>query len=101
MSLASMGSRVDPGLSFLLALVLLVSAVFTLASPNKGASHHGTHKPVYLTSSVGRAGSPKNCSERGPAPVGGIERVVAKPWLEDASHAVMCIAMGFMLILMI
>ena len=30
-----------------------------------------------------------------------LERMVANPWLEDASHVVMCVAMGLMLILMI
>lgn len=101
MSSASGVSRADPGLSFLLALVLLTSAVFTLASPNKGASHHGTHNPAYLTSAVGRPGTSRSQPRHGPAHVGGIEHAVAKPWLEDASHALMCIAMGFMLILMI
>jgi len=27
--------------------------------------------------------------------------MVASPWLEDASHVVMCIGMGFMLVLML
>ena len=30
-----------------------------------------------------------------------MEAIVTKPWLEDASHVVMCIGMGFMLILML
>ena len=33
--------------------------------------------------------------------VGSFDRMVATPWLEDASHVVMCVAMGLMLILMI
>ena len=42
--------------------------------------------------------------ESGPAPAaaaGGAVGLIAAPWLEDASHVVMCIGMGFMLILMI
>ena len=56
----SRGPRPDPGLAFLLAVTLFASAVFTLASPIKGASHHGTHAPVYAMSGT-----------VGPGPVGG------------------------------
>jgi len=98
---SSAGSRLDPGLGFLLAFAFFASAIFTLASPRKGAAHHGSHVPDYaLVGSVApdrSDGSPTVTV----ANVSMIERVVATPWLEDASHVVMCVAMGLMLILMI
>ncbi len=102
MSMASSSSaRIDPGLSLLLAVAFLASAVFTLASPNKGASHHGTHSRVYAMS--GAAGGTMQ-APRGQA-LGstgrGAVRLITEPRLEDASHVVMAVSMGFMLILMI
>jgi hypothetical protein len=85
------GSRLDPGLSFLLALVILASAIFTLASAKKGASHHGSHPPAFALSGAPRAGV---------AEPAGIDGRLAAPVLEDASHVVMCVGMGFLLILM-
>ena len=38
---SSSSARIDPGLSLLLAVVFFASAIFTLASPIKGVSHHG------------------------------------------------------------
>jgi hypothetical protein len=101
MSMSSRGAKLDPGLAFVLAFVLFASAIFTLASPNKGASHHGTHAPVYAMSAS--AGSEMAASHSGEetTPVVGVERLLATPRLEDASHVVMCVAMGFMLILML
>jgi hypothetical protein len=101
LSMSTRGSRLDPGLSFVLAFVLFASAIFTLASPNKGASHHGTHAPALAMSA--RAGSEMAGSRSGEeiTPVAGVERLLATPRLEDASHVVMCVAMGFMLILML
>ena len=102
MSMASSSSaRIDPGLSLLLAFAFFTSAIFTLASPVKGASHHGRHSRVYATSAAagGTAEAPS-----GPPPAsaaGGAIGLIAAPWLEDASHVVMCVGMGFMLILMI
>ena len=97
----STAARVDPGLAFLLASTVLASAVFTLASPNKGATHHGTHFRVYaMTGVAGSEPSDSNLGE-GPGSGGDVDRVVAAPWLEDMSHIVMCVAMGFMLILML
>jgi hypothetical protein len=102
MSMASSSSaRIDPGLGLLLAVVFFASAIFTLASPVKGASHHGRHSRAYAMS--GSAGGAAEV-ERGPAPAaaaGGAVGLIAAPWLEDASHVVMCVGMGFMLILMI
>ena len=98
---ASSSARIDPGLSLLLAFVFFASAVFTLASPNKGASHHGTHARAYAMS--GAAGGTVE-APGGPAPTStgrGAVRLITDPRLEDASHVVMAIGMGFMLILMI
>ncbi|MGA2932303.1 MAG: DUF5134 domain-containing protein [Acidimicrobiales bacterium] len=102
MSMASSSSaRIDPGLSLLLAVVFFASAIFTLASPIKGVSHHGRHAWAYAMS-----GSARGTVEApsGPAPAsaaGGAMGLITAPWLEDASHVVMCLGMGFMLILMI
>jgi hypothetical protein len=96
----SAGARLDPGLALLLAFAFFASAIFTLASPSKGAAHHGTHVPEYaLVGAVDGDGSPEAAPDV--AGVGTLDRLVATPWLEDASHVVMCIAMGLMLILMI
>jgi hypothetical protein len=102
MSMASPSSaRVDPGLSLLLVVLFFASAIFTLASPIKGVSHHGRHALAYAMS--GAAGGTVE-SPSGSAPAwagGGAVRLITTPWLEDASHVVMCVGMGFMLILMI
>ena len=96
---ASSSARIDPGLSLLLAFVLLASAVFTLASPKKGASHHGTHVRAYAMSGAG--GAVGASSGQSPPTARGVVRLITAPWLEDASHVVMSVGMGFMLILMI
>jgi len=93
------GPKLDSGVAFVVAFILLASAVFTLASPNKGASHFGSHAPAWAMAS---AAGPEAAGD----PVGGgssalrVEHVVATPWLVDLSHVTMCVAMGFMLILM-
>ncbi len=105
MSMASGGAKLDPGVGFLLAVIFFGSAVFTLASPVKGVSHHGSHAFAYapkvavgaMASGDAQSGSPQH----DPPHVGELEAVVTTPWLEDASHVVMCFAMGFMLILML
>jgi hypothetical protein len=97
---SSSRARIDPGLSLLLAFVFFASAIFTLASPNRGASHHGTHVRDYAMSRA--AGAVKAPSRQAAASDGrGAVGLITAPWLEDASHIVMCVAMGFMLILMI
>jgi hypothetical protein len=97
-SMSHTAARLDPGLALLLAFLLLGSAIFTLASPNKGISHHGSHPGGVVL--VGADGS---------ATLGGVDdtlattgglAVLTTPWVEDLSHVVMCVAMGFMLILM-
>ena len=98
MSMPSTGARIDPGLTFVLVSILCASAIFTLASPYKGASHHGRHVPIYaISGSSGSAGA-VNPSERGSFSA---EAYVSAPWLEDMSHVVMCVAMAFMLVVMI
>src|ERR1039458_7476003 len=100
-SASAKGSRLDPGFSFVLAFILFASAIFTLASPNKGASRHGTHAPAYATG--GTAGLRAATSHSGEqiTSVMSIENLLPAPRLEDASHVVMCVAMGFLLILML
>ena len=100
MSMAkSSNARIDPGLSLLLAFVFFASAIFTLASPNKGASHHGTHARAYVMSGAAGGtveapgGQAVTSTDRGAV------RLITDPRLEDASHVVMAVAMGFMLIL--
>jgi hypothetical protein len=101
MSASPTAAKLDPGLGFLLAVLLFASAVFTLASPAKGASHHGTHVPVFAIGGVATSPPPPGLGVEGKPPVGAVETLITAPWLEDASHVVMCIGMGFMLILML
>jgi hypothetical protein len=101
MSAASTGSRLDPGLAFLIAFILLASAIFTLASPIKGRSHFGSHAPAYAVSGAIVTGGRGGRTGQDASPLVEVEEVVATPWLVDVSHVVMAIAMGFMLILMI
>ncbi len=98
---SSSSGRIDPSLSFLLAFVFIASAIFTLASPKKGASHHGTHVRAYAMSGT-KGGTWEASSGQGTSSTGGrAVGLITAPWLEDASHVVMSLAMGFMLILMI
>lgn len=98
MSMSAPGHKLDSGVAFAVAFILLASAIFTLASPNKGASHFGSHAPAWATASA--AGSDA-IGDMGSGPtVLSVEHVVATPWLVDLSHVIMCVAMGFMLILM-
>jgi len=91
------GARIDPGLGLVLAVVLLASAVFTLASPTRGASHHGSHhRPV----DQGAGGATPELPS-GPVTADRAAGRLAAPGLEDASHVVMCVAMGLMLVLML
>jgi hypothetical protein len=99
MSASSPGGTLDPGMAFFLAFTLFASAMFTLASPVKGRSHFGSHAPAYAIS--GEAVRSSDGSGGAATPLVQVEEVVAAPWLVDVSHVVMCVAMGFMLILMI
>ena len=99
MSMTSGGSKLDPGSASFLAFTFFASAIFTLASPNKGASHHGTHALVYSMSG-GSGSADSKIPESASSSASTVETLVASPLLEDMSHVVMCVAMGFMLILM-
>ena len=97
MSTSAASGRMDPGVSFLIAFVLFGSAIFTIASPNKGATHFGTHcgpRPVVGAASDGRA-----VVAAPPRPR--VAGIIGTPSLLDASHVVMSVGMGLMLILMI
>ncbi len=98
MSTSAASGRMDPGLAFLIALVLFGSAIFTIASPNKGATHFGTHcgPRATVAASDGRGGVVV-----APAATTRLTGIIATPSLLDASHVVMCAGMGLMLILMI
>ena len=99
MSMASSSrAKLDPGLGFLLAVVFFASAVFTLASPIKGVSHHGRHCRAYAMSGPGGASivAPSGSASASRGAV----RLIAAPRLEDVSHVIMAIGMGFLLILM-
>ncbi len=99
MSMASSGPKLDPGLAFLLAFVLFASAVFTLASPNKGASHFGSHAPAYVMAAA-NGSSVSGTAKVGESSALRIEDAVTTGWLVDLSHVIMCLGMGFMLLLM-
>lgn len=103
MSGSSSHAILDPGIGFLLAFCFFASAVFTLASPEKGASHHGTHVAesarIYATS--GAANQSAETTYGAHQNLSGIAGLLASPRLEDLSHVVMCVSMGFMLILML
>jgi hypothetical protein len=94
MSRTAASGRMDPGLAFLIAFVLFGSAIFTIASPNKGATHFGTHcRPrVTVTANGGGVAAPTTTRVAG---------IIENPSLLDASHVVMSVGMGLMLILMI
>jgi hypothetical protein len=99
MSASTTGPKLDSGVAFVVAFILFASAIFTLASPNKGASHFGSHAPAYAMVGASESDGPEVHSEVGTGAVL-VDDVVATPWLVDLSHVVMCIAMGFMLLLM-
>ncbi len=96
MSSSSSAQTLDPGLGLLLAMLFFASAIFTLASPYKGASHHGTHEPAYAWT-----GGPAPGTGTSSSGIATVEATIATPWLEDLSHVVMCVGMGFMLVLML
>lgn len=106
MAMSSSRATLDPGLGLLVTFLLLGSAIFTLASPHKGASHHGTHRvqarPIVSAGASdgdGALGAVRTvAAEVRPS---GRAAVLQTPQLEDISHVVMCIGMGFMLVLML
>ncbi|HMK62258.1 MAG TPA: DUF5134 domain-containing protein, partial [Acidimicrobiales bacterium] len=78
---SSGGARMDPGLALIVTFVLFGSAIFTIASPHRGASHFGTHEPVHHNSS-GPAGHPGSAT----ATLTGTDRLVGNLVLVDATH---------------
>jgi len=98
---SSSSGRLDPGLGLLLAVSFFASAIFTLASPTKGVSHHGRHAPALVAPVADGAATVSGAHTGGLRSLGVVEAAVAAPWLEDASHVVMTIGMGFMLVLML
>jgi hypothetical protein len=87
------GPRLDPAATVVLALCLFASAIFTVGSSKKGASHHGSHALAYM--GVTGEGTPGGHS------YSAVEGLITTPWVEDASHVAMCVAMGFLLILIL
>ena len=100
MSASTAGPKLDSGVAFVVAFILFASAIFTLASPNKGASHFGSHAPAYAMVGAPARGRAEVSTEGGVGAMIAVDEIVATPWLVDLSHVVMCIAMGFMLLLM-
>ncbi|MGD0392855.1 MAG: DUF5134 domain-containing protein [Acidimicrobiales bacterium] len=101
MSTTSTGPKLDPGVALVVAFTLFASAIFTLASPNKGSSHFGSHAPAYVIVGVVGSEHPDVRPQGRPGSAGHVfEEIVATPWLVDLSHVVMCVAMGFMLLLL-
>ena len=94
----------DPGIGLLLAFLFFGSAIFTLASPVKGISHHGSHalarKRALVAVGAGGESSDDGTETFEHASTGPLATITS-PTLEDLSHVVMCIGMGFMLILML
>jgi hypothetical protein len=92
----------DPGIGLLLAVTFFGSAIFTLGSSHKGSSHHGSHRrhlSAYAT--VGAPGSVARTSVDANTVGRRGFGILTTPAFEDLSHVVMCVGMGFMLILML
>jgi hypothetical protein len=90
------GSHLDPGISLLLSVVLFASAIFTMASPNRGSSLFGTHHAqAFVTSVVER-----DDAQELEVVIESV-RSLSAPWAADGAHIVMAMAMGFMVLLMV
>jgi len=103
MSSAASGAHLDPGVAFVVALMLLGSAIATLASAHRGSSVYGTHV-AFAGGDGSRTADLSTGVEHlsgSPSTVGGAGAAFAAPWVLDLTHVVMSIAMGFMLILML
>ncbi len=96
MSMSSGGHAAQSWLLLLLAVLLLISAVRTLGTGERGRSHHGAHPPVYSDPAVSDSGDVLVAERTATTTVARVG-----PLVEDAEHVVMCIAMAFMLILML
>ncbi len=97
--------RADPGLLLIVAVLLLASAISTLASGRRGEAVYGAHahlRSASVTSTLAVAGVQPDSYLAGTASAApGVEGAVSRPWLLDATHVAMCVAMGFMLVLML
>ena len=99
--------RVDPGLAFVVAFLLLGSAIFTLASPTKGRSVYGSHNALVAAGASASGGLVQ--AEGGltvhPATHSSSSDnfvlAISRPVFVDLTHVAMSVAMGFLLILMI
>ncbi len=99
MSTATGAARLDPGLAFATALLLFGSAIFTIASPNRGATYFGTHCRGTGPPGPGTGIEPEAGRDIGDP--GGIRAAIARPALLDTSHVLMAVAMGVLLVLII
>ena len=104
MSMGTGGARIDPGLALLVAFVLFASAIFTVASPNRGATHYGSHcagvpRPT-ATPIPGRSEGGSVATITAPVTTG-VGGFLGRPVFVDVSHVVMSVAMGLMLLFMI
>lgn len=104
MSMGAGATRMDPGLALLVSFVLFASAIFTVASPNRGATYYGSHcagggRPASAPI-PGRAGGGSVVTITAPV-TSGVGGFLGRPAHVDTSHVVMSVAMGFMLLLMI
>lgn len=104
---SSSHAMLDPGIGLFLVVLFCGSAIFTLASPNPGASHHGSHvvartRVLAMTGARGEdvAGQGEGVRSFQHAASGPLA-VITAPRLEDLSHVVMCMGMAFMLTLML
>lgn len=101
MSATATAGHLDPGLGFIIAFALLASAVFTLASSRKGGVVYGTHTESPAALAAELVGEEPAYLEESVSSVAVAEGAVAPPWLVDLTHVAMCVAMGFMLVLML
>lgn len=92
-------AKPDPSLVLVLAVLFLASAVGTLTTDHRGAAVVGTH----CMPASARTGPPRPLRGRlaGAAAVVEVDGALRRPRLLDASHIVMCVAMAFMLVLMV
>jgi hypothetical protein len=98
MSMSTGAARLDPGVALAVAFLLFGSAIFTIASPHRGATYFGTHCGGTRPSTDIEVESGWGAAADAPS---GLSDAIARPVLLDASHVLMAVAMGVMLILMI
>jgi hypothetical protein len=92
----SSGSAGDPGLTLLVVAVVLGSAVWQLDSMSRFA--RPTAPPALVLAGPGADGAATTAAEPAPPPV---EQPFLAPRTEVGCHVLMCVTMGYMLILML